>query len=149
MNQTVGAASTLLNTWTRILSQTEYNQRLILDPAWQGASQDMADMEVESQAKHQAALRREAEEQERKATAARKAEEEERKRVAEATKQQKTTQRVRGRVTSRGTSSTAKPPSSGYGISDTSVSSIGRGSYSSRRPSSGIGRGARGTRGRG
>lgn len=149
VNNTVGAASTLLDTWTRILSQTEHNQRLILDPAWRGASQDMADLEAEAQAKQQAALRREAEEQERKAAAARKADEEERKRAAEATKTQKTALRVRGRVTSRGATATARPASSGYGTTDTSMSSIGRGSSSSRRPASGIGRGTRGTRGRG
>lgn len=149
VNNTVGAASTLLDTWTRILSQTEHNQRLILDPTWRGASQDMADLEAEVEAKQQAALRREAEEQERKAAAARKADEEERKRAAEATKTQKTALRVRGRVSSRGTTSTARPTSSGYGTTDTSTSSIGRGSYSSRRAASGIGRGTRGSRGRG
>ncbi|ETN46204.1 uncharacterized protein HMPREF1541_00388 [Cyphellophora europaea CBS 101466] len=149
VNHTVGAASTLLNTWTRILSQTEHNQRLILDPSWRGANQEQADVEAEAQARQQAALRREAEEQERKAEAARKAEEEERRRVAEATKQQKTGLRVRGRVNSRGVSSTAKPPSSAYGTTDSSISSVGRGSYATRRAASGIGRGTRGTRGRG
>jgi thioesterase domain-containing protein len=149
VNQTVGAASTLLDTWTRILSQTEHNQRLILDPSWQGASQDMADLEAEAQAKQQAVIRREAEEQERKATAARKAEEEERKRAAQFTTQQKTSLRTRGRVTSRGTPSTARTPTSGYSTTDTSTTSIARGTYGLRRAASGIGRGTRGGRARG
>ncbi|RMZ87996.1 hypothetical protein DV736_g4784, partial [Chaetothyriales sp. CBS 134916] len=72
VNQTVTAASSLLNIWTRILSQTEHNQRLILDPAWQGASQDLADIEAEAGAEAAAKQqRREAvEEQERKSAAA-------------------------------------------------------------------------------
>jgi membrane protein involved in colicin uptake len=110
----------------------------------------MADIEAEAVAKQQAAARREVEEQERKAAAARKAEEEDRKRTVEATKQSKTSLRGRGRVGSRAGANPAKPtPSSGYGTADASLSSIGRGSYSSRRPASGIGRGARGARSRG
>jgi hypothetical protein len=61
VNQTVNSASTLLNTWTRILSQTEHNQRLILNHAWQGASQDQADQEQEAYARQQATERRELE----------------------------------------------------------------------------------------
>ena len=61
VNQTVNSASTLLNTWTRILSQTEHNQRLILNHAWQGASQDRADQEQEAYARQQAAEQRELE----------------------------------------------------------------------------------------
>jgi hypothetical protein len=110
----------------------------------------MADIEADAVAKQQAAARREAEEQERKAAAARKAEEEDRKRTVEATKQSKTSLRVRGRIGTRAGTSAAKPTaSSGYGTSDASLSSIGRGTYSSRRPASGIGRGTRGTRSRG
>ncbi|KAF2863817.1 DASH complex, subunit Duo1, partial [Piedraia hortae CBS 480.64] len=40
---TVDNAGTLLGAWTRILSQTEHNQRLVLDPQWPGATQDMED----------------------------------------------------------------------------------------------------------
>jgi hypothetical protein len=47
VHQTVNNASTLLATWTRILGQTEHNQRLILNPQWQGATQDMEEMENE------------------------------------------------------------------------------------------------------
>ncbi|KAK0707483.1 DASH complex subunit Duo1-domain-containing protein [Lasiosphaeris hirsuta] len=48
VSRTVENASTLLNTWTRILSQTEHNQRLILNPNWKGATDDLADMENET-----------------------------------------------------------------------------------------------------
>ena len=131
--------------WTRILSQTEHNQRLILDPSWQGASQDVADMEAEAVAKQQASLRQEAEEQERKHVVARKAEEEEQRRITSAATQQKTALRVRGRVSSRGASSAQ----SGYvGDTSTNMTSATRGSASNRRAASGIGRG-RGGRGRG
>ncbi|KAI7468584.1 hypothetical protein KC357_g6700 [Hortaea werneckii] len=47
VQRTVENASTLLATWTRILSQTEHNQRLILNPQWQGATQDVEDIESE------------------------------------------------------------------------------------------------------
>lgn len=143
VNHTVGAASSLLNTWTRILSQTEHNQRLILDPAWQGASQDISDMEAETIARQQAAQRREAEEQERRNQAAKKAEEEERRRATEVNKQQKTALRVRGRVTSRGASTNQSV--AGTDSSNTTMTSIGRGSNTARRTTSGLGRG----RGRG
>ncbi|RHZ67520.1 uncharacterized protein CDV56_108583 [Aspergillus thermomutatus] len=79
--RTVDSASTLLNTWTRILSQTEHNQRLILNPNWQGAIQDVADMENEELLRQQAAERRERELQQQREAAARKAEEEEKKRA--------------------------------------------------------------------
>ena len=147
VNQTVGAASSLLNTWTRILSQTEHSQRLILDPTWQGASQDVADIEAEAVAKQYANQRKEAEEQQRRSQAAVRAEEEERRRLAEGTKQQKTSLRVRGRVTSRGASTA---PSGYFGAdtsANTSTSGSGRGSGTTRRPASGIGRGR--ARGRG
>ncbi|KAI1938157.1 hypothetical protein LOZ66_003748 [Ophidiomyces ophidiicola] len=82
VSRTVSSASTLLDTWTRILSQTEHNQRLILNPSWQGATQDMADIENEALLKQQAAERRELEEQQRREALAQKAAEEERKRAA-------------------------------------------------------------------
>ncbi|KKK16317.1 hypothetical protein ARAM_001768 [Aspergillus rambellii] len=81
VSRTVNSASTLLNTWTRILSQTEHNQRLILNSNWQGAVQDVADMENEELLKQQAAERRERELQQQREAAARKAEEEDRKRA--------------------------------------------------------------------
>lgn len=79
VSRTVESASTLLNTWTRILSQTEHNQGLILNSKWQGASNDIADIESEALAKQEAAQRREVELQQRRHAAQRKAEEEERK----------------------------------------------------------------------
>ncbi|GAM39619.1 UPF0132 domain protein [Talaromyces pinophilus] len=96
VSRTVDSASTLLNTWTRILAQTEHNQRLLLNPQWQGASHDIAEMESEAAAKQQAAERRERELQERREAAARKAEQEEKARAAA------TTATVRGRGTTRG-----------------------------------------------
>ncbi|OAX82713.1 hypothetical protein ACJ72_02932 [Emergomyces africanus] len=84
VSRTVTSASTLLNTWTRILAQTEQNQRLILNPSWQGASQDIADIESESILRQQEAERRELELQQRREALARKAEEEEQKRTATA-----------------------------------------------------------------
>lgn len=55
INTTVGSATTLLDTWTRILSQTEHNHRLILDPEWPGASREMEELENESFQRMQAA----------------------------------------------------------------------------------------------
>lgn len=78
---TVNNASTLLATWTRILSQTEHNQRLILNPQWKGATQDLEDIENEDIRRQHEAERRLAEEQRRREEAQRKAEEEERKRA--------------------------------------------------------------------
>ncbi|KAI4208318.1 MAG: hypothetical protein LQ348_000242 [Seirophora lacunosa] len=81
VSRTVNDASVLLNTWTRILSQTEHNQRLILDPSWGGASQDVADMEKERLTKQQEKDRQELEEAQRREARARKAEEDEQKRA--------------------------------------------------------------------
>jgi len=150
VNQTVGAASALLNTWTRILSQTEHNQRLLLDPAWHGASQDIAEMENEALARQQQVERREMEEQERKAAAVRKAEDEEQKKAEVPTKTIKPATRGRTRTTGRGTSTAQSGYVAGGTQRDTSTSSIARGNTSTRRTTSGIGRGqsSRGARGR-
>jgi len=150
VNQTVNAASTLLDTWTRILSQTEHNQRLILNPGWQGASQDQADHEQEVYARRQAAERRELEEQERRAAAAKRAEDEERRKADAAAPNAKPSQRGRGKPPGRATSTTqsAAPgyvPIGGRGTRGASKSS-GAGA---RRTTSGIGRGAASGRGRG
>lgn len=141
VNTTVSNTSSLLNTWTRILSQTEHNQRLILDPSWQGASQDIADIEEDAQAKQYAAERQEAEEQERKAAAARKLEEDERRRTEAVSKSSKPTARGRGRVASRGASTTTSTPASAGNTSLLRAPSTSRGRVSS------YGR-ARGTRGK-
>ncbi len=101
VSATVSNASTLLSTWTRILSQTEHNQRRILDPRWQGASQDIADAENEVLLRRQEKERREAEEARREEARLREEEEEERRRLTEgpATKGP----RARGRGVGRGT----------------------------------------------
>lgn len=95
VSRTVSNASTLLNTWTRILSQTEHNQRLILNPTWHGASQDISDMENESVMRRQQKERREAEEAQREEVSARKAEEDERRR--EEVADGRGSRRIRGR----------------------------------------------------
>ncbi|KAK4085226.1 uncharacterized protein Triagg1_216 [Trichoderma aggressivum f. europaeum] len=76
VSKTVSNASTLLNTWTRILSQTEHNQRLILDPTWKGATNDLAEIEAEAVRKQQEEARKAAEEEERKEELRRRREEE-------------------------------------------------------------------------
>ena len=144
VSKTVTSASTLLNTWTRILSQTEHNQRLILNPNWQGATQDVADMENEAIQKQQAAERREQALQQQREAAARKAEE-------DALRRAQSTRGTRG--TSRGT-----VRSTGLGRTpsvSTSRTGATRGSSSTtttRRPISGVSGIARGSgisRGRG
>jgi hypothetical protein len=145
VSRTVHNASTLLQTWTRILSQTEHNQRLILSPNWQGATQDLADIENEETQRQYAAARREAEDQARREAAARRAAEEERRREPAPTR---TPGRGRGRGTrgARGSSSTS---SSGYvGVGGQGGRGVPRAGSSTGRVASGIGRGLRG-RGRG
>ncbi|OAP63419.1 hypothetical protein AYL99_02646 [Fonsecaea erecta] len=111
VNNTVSAASSLLNTWTKILSQTEHNQRLILDPSWQGASQDIADIEEEALEKQRAANRREAEEEERKkaaaAAAAKQAQQEERRKTETAINPTRGTSRGSRRIGVAGRGSAA------------------------------------------
>lgn len=135
---------TLLNTWTRILSQTEHNQRLILNSHWLGASQDVADLENESIIKQQERERKEIEEIEemqRREASMKKAEEE--RNSAETANSRRGAGRGRLRGRSRG------PPSgfpkaagqgtargaSGANVSGTRqvTSSMGRGSHDSRR----------------
>ncbi|KAH9871602.1 hypothetical protein J1614_005857 [Plenodomus biglobosus] len=144
VSRTVQNASTLLQTWTRILSQTEHNQRLILNPQWQGASQDLADIEEEESHRQQAVQRRAAEEQARRDAAARQAEEERRK--AEAAP--KAGARGRGRGTRpRGASTSA---SGNYvGVGGQAGRGAIRGDTTRGRAGSGIGRGLPRGRGRG
>ncbi|KAF2791217.1 hypothetical protein K505DRAFT_309946 [Melanomma pulvis-pyrius CBS 109.77] len=141
VSRTVHNASTLLQTWTRILSQTEHNQRLLLNPQWQGASQDLIDIQDEEAQRQHAAQRRAADDQARREAIARRAEEERRR--AENPPKAGTRGRGRGGARARGTPVT----SSGYGVSGQS----GRGGTAGRASGgigSGIGRGLRG-RGRG
>lgn len=143
VHRTVASASTLLATWTRILSQTEHNQRLILNPNWHGATQDVEDAENEGVLRQQEAERRVAEEQRRREEVARRAEEEERRRAV-GTPTARGSGKGRGRG-ARGSSSTG----AGY-VGVGGQTGRGRGSSVSRPGSGiGIGRGVGGTRGRG
>lgn len=84
VSRTVQSASQLLTTWTRILSQTEHHQRLVLDPSWQGATHDIAELEAEALARQREAERREQELRQRREEAARKAAEEQERKTAQA-----------------------------------------------------------------
>ena len=151
VSSTVNSASTLLQTWTRILSQTEHNQRLLLNPEWKGASQDMIDAENEVVMRKQAAERRAAEEARRREEARIKAENEERARAAGTATVSRggTRGRGRARVQSSGYGRiTPGTTSSGYvgvggqtGLGRTS-SQIGRGTSSSSRGVRGSTRGS-------
>lgn len=105
VSRTVNNASTLLNTWTRILSQTEHNQRLILNPTWHGASQDISDAENEIALMRREKERKEMEEIQRQAASARKAEGEERRRDEVAAVEGSRGTRGRGRGSARGATS--------------------------------------------
>lgn len=131
VSKTVASASTLLNTWTRILSQTEHNQRLILNPNWQGATQDVADMENEATQRQQAAERREQALQQQREAALRKAEEEERRRIATGRGGRGTT---RGTVRSTGLGRTPSVSTSRTAATRGASTS----STATRRPVSGI-----------
>lgn len=150
VNSTISHSQTLLQTWTRILSATEHNQRLILNPNWHGATQDLADIESEEVQKQAAAERRHAEEQARREEVARRAEEEERRKAVVAQTRGRRGSSSYGRVTrgrvangssrtGTGTSST----SSGYSA-QTSTRGPTRGIATGRTTGSGIGRGVRG-----
>src|ERR1700761_3432967 len=146
---TVNSASTLLHTWTRILSQTEHNQRLILNPRWQGASQDLAEIEHETIRRQQEAQRRQLEEQHRREAAARKAEEEERKKAGASSRGSKGL-RGHSRVGSRPAAGTSGSTStSGYNrLGSSNTRGTARAGSSSGRSGSSVGRGRAG-RGRG
>lgn len=141
VSRTVNNASTLLQTWTRILSLTEHNQRLILNPQWQGATQDLVDMQHDQVERKHAAERRAAEEQARREAAIRRAEAEKSK--AEAAPRGGARGRARGGTSTRGRAGSTSASSS-------SARGLGRSASASSRGTSGIGRGTRGTgRGRG
>ncbi|KAL8869437.1 MAG: hypothetical protein Q9174_004270 [Haloplaca sp. 1 TL-2023] len=142
VSNTVRDASTLLNTWTRILSQTEHNQRVILDPSWHGASQDLVDVENETALKQQEKERRDLEEAQKREARARKAEEDELKRAENARSTSSRGGRMRGRGASRGLGSSRAPvqAASGTTARDTgskvaragNAGSRGTGSYRGR-----------------
>ncbi|KAM0426751.1 hypothetical protein ACHAPT_008067 [Fusarium lateritium] len=129
VSKTVNNASVLLNTWTRILSQTEHNQRLILDPGWKGATEDIAEQEAEAIQRQQAAERRALEEEQRREELRRRREEEERQRLA-APAPGRGTRGVRGgRVRGRAARGSSYSESS---TSSRGTSNIGRG-FGARR----------------
>ncbi|WPG99361.1 DASH complex subunit duo1-like protein [Acrodontium crateriforme] len=128
VHQTVNNASTLLATWTRILSQTEHNQRLILNPNWHGATQDLDDLENEEARRQQAAERRALEEQIRREEALRKAEEEERRKAAAPAVSGRGSRGTRGtRGSTRGYIGVGGQTGRGRGVPSSRGSGIGRG----------------------
>jgi len=142
VQRTVENASTLLATWTRILSQTEHNQRLILNPNWHGTTQDLEDDENEGLRRQQEAERRVLEDQRRREETQRRAEEEERKRAMATTSTSRGSSKTRG---TRGTSSSSR----GYGGYGNVSGQAGRGRGTPSVRGSGIGRGSSVARGRG
>ncbi|OJD18086.1 hypothetical protein AJ78_01858 [Emergomyces pasteurianus Ep9510] len=152
VSRTVTSASTLLNTWTRILAQTEQNQRLILNPSWQGASEDIAEIENESILRQQEAERKELELQQRREALARKADEEEQRRAAApAARGLRGVTRVRSRVLGRTHSSGVRGTTTTRGTTRATTATRGtttRGTTSLRRPAATT-TGSSVTRGRG
>ncbi len=144
VSATVSNASMLLKTYTRILSQTEHNQRLILNPQWQGASQDIADGENEEVLRRQEKERREAEDIRRAEAREREKEEEERRRMTEGA----TTKgpRARGKALGRGPS---RVGNSGYvGVGGQGGRGTPRGAGTGTTPGRGTGIGRGTARGR-
>ncbi|KAI9716076.1 MAG: hypothetical protein M1828_000487 [Chrysothrix sp. TS-e1954] len=112
VNRTVSSASTLLDTWTRILSRTEHTQRLILSPAWNGATSDLADAENDTLQRQRAQELREAEEDRRREAAEeRRRQEDERRRLQAETPKA----RGRGRGRAGGTAQTERTVSAASG----------------------------------
>ncbi|TFB00483.1 hypothetical protein CCMA1212_007878 [Trichoderma ghanense] len=139
VNKTVTNASALLNTWTRILSQTEHNQRLILDPTWKGATNDLAEIEAEKLRKQEAEARRAAEEEERKEELRRRREEEEQRRKLSASSSARGARR--GAVGLRGARGRSRVASLSSRIATSSRYNTASASSSSRGTSSASGRG--------
>ena len=142
VSATVNNASTLLTTWTHILSQTEHHQRLILSPDWHGASQDLVDVENEGVQKKQEHDRRVAEEEKRAKQRETEREEEERRRALESSK---ALRGKTGKLSGRGT--TRAGGYVGVGGQGGARGTARGGSVG--RAGSGIGRGLGGSRGRG
>ncbi|TQS38883.1 hypothetical protein Golomagni_00599 [Golovinomyces magnicellulatus] len=135
VSQTVKSASVLLDTWVRILSNTEHNQKLIMNPRWKGASIDIANMEKESSLKAQAEVRRAIEEEKRKEESRKREEEEERQRQAGTSARSRSA--LRG---SRGTKRGSTHDSSHFSGRLSNLQSNARGTHKGRT-GSGIGRG--------
>lgn len=121
-----------------------------MDHSWHGASQDIADIEEETLEKQRAIERREAEEQERRLAAARLAEEEDKRKAELAARQSRPASARGGRIGAGGRVPSASS-SSHVQVGGSNSSGIKRGTSTTRRTTSGIGRGisGRGSRGRG
>ena len=139
VSATVSSAAALLTTWTRILSQTEHNQRLLLNPRWQGASQDIADEENEALLVRQEKERKEAEDARREEARAREKEEEERRKMADGPTFKGA--RGRGRGVGRGFGRARANGYVGVGGQGGVRGTAGVGATRPGRPGSGIGRG--------
>ena len=140
VSATVNNASTLLTTWTRILSQTEHNQRLILNPSWHGANKDLVDAENDEVQRRQEREQKEAEDERKARQREAEREEAERRRAVESSKSTRGKGGKplgRGGTTAKGGGYVGVGGQGGYG-GTTRGSSIGR-----------IGRGYGGSRGRG
>lgn len=158
-------ASTLLNTWTRILSQTEHNQRLILNKDWNGATKDLEEVEAENLERELARQRECDEAERRRQDARRRQEEQERARLVGTTSSgMATTGRGRGRAgvagtrgarttTTRGSRGILRggTTTSGSGVGGAGAGSSGLGSRAGSQIGRGfgVGRTTRGTRGTG
>ncbi|PHH89402.1 hypothetical protein CDD83_6139 [Cordyceps sp. RAO-2017] len=144
VSKTVNNASSLLNTWTRILSQTEHNQRLVLHPGWKGATEDLAEQEAEALERQRAAERKALEEEQRREELRRRREEDEEKRRLGAMAPPRGTRgssRVRGGI-GRGASARGSTMSGYRSESGRAGSSSSRGgtSRTGRGPATGRGR---------
>lgn len=139
------SAKMLLATWSRVLSQTEHNQRLILDPNWTGATRDMADLENEETRRREEVERRVQEVETRREEAQRKREDESTRREDEERRRHRGLGRSRS---TRGTGTGMSGTGRGYG-SVGSQAGRGRGTTGNRAGGSGIGRGITTGRGRG
>ncbi|PHH71531.1 hypothetical protein CDD82_6454 [Ophiocordyceps australis] len=138
VSQTVRNASTLLDTWSRILSQTEHNQRLLLHPGWQGATQDLAEQEAEALERQRAAERKAAQQEERREQLRRQRQEEEDGRrfgAPSSSRGARGASRTRG-TTGRGTARSRITTSSRYGYTGArsrAAASSGRGASDTTR----------------
>ncbi|KZZ91439.1 DASH complex, subunit Duo1 [Moelleriella libera RCEF 2490] len=136
--QTVANASTLLQTWTRMLSQTEHNQRLLLHPDWKGATEDLAEQEAEAIERQRAAERQAVEEEQRREDLRRRREEEETaRRLAPSTSRGvrgTRSLRTRGRIATRSTTMASRLPDPPTVRSSRArgASAIGRGTGATR-----------------
>ncbi|PFH62378.1 hypothetical protein XA68_13817 [Ophiocordyceps unilateralis] len=144
VSKTVSNASALLNTWTRILSQTEHNQRLILHPSWKGATEDLAEQEAEALERERLAERRAAEEEQKRQEQRRWREEDEDKRRLGTSSSSRGTRgfsRIRG-ASGRGAAGARGGASSAYRPDNTRPgTSSGRGGFSGSSRGSYSGRG--------